>query len=84
MVDETSYEIQIRGGVWQVTYAEKAGTLKFSFEMGMPRDILYFPTETVWQTKAPVWALNRREEILARISAAFGGGGCEVVEVEDF
>ena len=75
------YKVEIRAGAWTVTYAEEAaGSLKFSFEMGLPRDILYFPETSIWREKAPGWAKMRRAEILARIDAAFGRDGCEVVE----
>jgi hypothetical protein len=78
------YNIEIRGGVWTVTYTEPSGALKFSFELGIPGDILYFPNPQVWREKAPDWAKTRRAEILKRIEAAFGRNGCEVVEVESF
>ncbi len=78
------YNVEILGGLWTVTYKESDGSLKFSFEMGMPSEILYFPNPSVWMEKAPIWAKNRRDEILSRIEAAFGRSGCVVVETESF
>lgn len=79
-----AYNVEIRGGLWTVTYTEPAGSLKFSFELGMPGDILFFPNVETWQRSAPDWAKDRREEILRRIEAAFGGNGCQVIKVDSF
>jgi hypothetical protein len=79
-----AYDVEIRGGAWTVTYTEPAGTLKFSFELGIQKEILFFPNAKIWREKAPDWAKNRREEILSRIEAAFGSRGCEVIEIESF
>ena len=75
------YTVDIRGGVWLVTYTEPSGSLDLSFELGMPRDILYVPTPERWAATMPSWASGRRDQIVSRIKAAFGG--CEIVEVND-
>jgi hypothetical protein len=78
----TPYSVDICGGVWRITYTEPAGSLALSFELGMPRDILYVPTQERWAATMPDWASGRRDQIITRIRAAFGG--CEIVEVDDW
>jgi hypothetical protein len=78
------YNVEIRGGLWMVTYTEAEGSIKFSFELGMPSEILYFPSSSVGREKAPDWAKKCRDEILSRIEADFGTNGCQVVEIESF
>jgi hypothetical protein len=77
----TPYSVDIRGGAWRATYTEPAGSLALSFELGMPRDILYVPTEERWMTTMPDWARGRRDQIGARSRGAFGG--CAIVELGD-
>ena len=76
------YDIQIQGGIWTVTYTEPSGTLQLSFEMGMPRDIVFVPTEESWKETMPDWARSRRDEIIERVCNAFSKG-CEIIEVNN-
>jgi hypothetical protein len=75
------YDIHIQGGLWTVTYTETSGTLQLSFEMGMPHDIVFVPTEEGWKRTMPDWAQGRRDQIIERVCKAFTKG-CEVIEMD--
>ena len=66
------YYVSVRGGVWTVEYIEGEKRLLLHFEMGIPTDILYVPSERDWLRDMPDWAKDRREEILVRIRQELG------------
>lgn len=74
------YSVAIQGGAWTVTYTEPSGKMVFSFELGIDREILWFPTREKWLETAPEWARDHRDMILERIIREFGSRGCEVMD----
>lgn len=79
----TPYSAHAQGGVWKVTYTEPSGSLQFDFEMGSPRDLLWVPDESSWESRMPEWAQGRRDEILQRIvTTVFGSGKVEILELQ--
>jgi hypothetical protein len=74
------YKIDIRGGMWTVTYTEAQGSLVFQFELGSDKEILFFPSREKWQRIAPDWARLHHAEVLARVINEFGTRGCQVIE----
>lgn len=73
------YSAIAQGGTWKVTYTEPSGSLMLDFEMGVPKAILWVPSEADWVRYKPGWAQGRRLEIVERAARlAFGSDGVEL------